>query len=139
MTDEDWKYVENNLQHEWHTVTLLCDGYRLELALMRVTEMSLGICVYINGWWRGEWILNDCEERRRFMRPVVQSMCTGKIRKAMLKLPKKYQKKMEIDKTYTSYRSHWTSFKSLKRHLIKNNESIELVRDSDGSQVTSNG
>jgi hypothetical protein len=37
------------------------------------------------------------------------------------------QKLLDVDRKYTTYQPAWSSFGALKRHLIANNKSIELV------------
>ncbi|NJD38750.1 MAG: hypothetical protein FIA89_10600 [Geobacter sp.] len=130
MTKQDWTYTEERLKQQYAIVVLLCDGYRLSLTLNRIGNMELAICTYINGEMKGSWFLDDCEERRRFMRPIVKYVMSAKDRKSWVKdFGKRYLKAkgIDVDKTYTTYLPWWKSFRSLKAHLIANNTSIELV------------
>ncbi len=130
MKDADWKHVEETLAILYHPVELDCDGYRLRLELVRIGKMELGICFHVNGSFQGAWVREDCEERRRFFRPIVRPAYTGAFRKSLGKLRKATRKELGVDleKTFTYYAMHWTSFKSLKRHLVKNNQNIELIK-----------
>ncbi|BFH10861.1 hypothetical protein WJ0W_005967 [Paenibacillus melissococcoides] len=126
MTIEDWKTVEKNLRHLHYPVELNCDGYPVTLVLERVTPFKNGIAVYIDGTVKGSWIIDDCEERRRFMRPITKQLFTRKQLESAKKVSKKYYRDAAAQK-YTYHDHRWYSFGSLKRHLIKNNEVIEIT------------
>ncbi|BFH15196.1 hypothetical protein M5X00_24505 [Paenibacillus alvei] len=128
MTIEDWKTVEKNLRHLHYPVELNCDGYPVTLVLEMVTPFKNGIAVYIDGNVKGSWIIDDCEERRRFMRPITKQLFTKKQLEDAKKVSKKYYKEAAAQK-YTCHDYHWYSFRSLKNHLIKNNKSIEIKSD----------
>ena len=134
MTKEDWKVVEENLKHLLDIVELQCDGYKVSLVLKRETQFKNSIMVYVNGSFKGEWMDKECEESRRFLRKVSRSLYNQKQKQAFGKLSKRLQKEMKIDisKTYSYYMPTWTSFNSLKRHLIKENSSIELITKTEG-------
>ncbi|MFW5435227.1 hypothetical protein [Paenibacillus apiarius] len=126
MTTEDWKTVEKNLRHLHYPVELNCDGYPVTLVLERVTPFKNGIAVYIDGTVKSSWLIDDCEERRRFMRPITKSLFTKKQLESAKKISKKYYKEAVAQK-YTCHDHRWYSFRSLKSHLIKNNEVIEIT------------
>ncbi len=129
MTNEEWAQAEKELKHLHNPVTLICDGYRLQLQLTQIGPMSLGITFFVNGWMRGEWIFNDGEERRRFFRPVQTPVHSAKSKRLYKGMSAKTLKKYDIDlnKTFTTYSFYWASFAALKRHLVKNNTSIQLA------------
>lgn len=129
MTKEEWAQTEEKLKHQFNPVTLICDGYRLQLQLSRISAMSLGITFYVNGWMRGEWIFNDCEERQRFFRPQTKQCYSARQKKIYRGISAKTRKEWQIDlkKTVAYYSFYWTSFRALKAHLIKHNQSIELL------------
>lgn len=128
MTPEDWKYVEERLKGLFSPVVLDCDGYRLHLELKRISQFKNAICFYVDGFFKVKWVLDDCEERRRFFRPITKRMLPKKASKG---ISKKMVKQFGLDKTYTNYRGDWTSFRSLKSHLIKNNKEITLIREEE--------
>ena len=109
---------------------LECDGYKLSLTKSQRGESGLAIFPYVNGEFKGKWINEDCEERRRFMRPVAHARFTPKD-KALYKKLDRYQGKKPDPKKYdekiTYYYWPWLSFASLKRHLIKHNQSIRIT------------
>ncbi len=132
ITKEDWQEIEQKLKSFYNVVKLNCDGYEISLTLERLDTMKNGIMVYVNGVIKGEWLTEECEERRRFYRPITRSLMSQKQRNNLKKLPKRTQnmliKELKLDRTFTYYSFEWTSFNSLKRHLIKNNTNIELIR-----------
>lgn len=130
MTPQDWKEIEKRLQYLYSLVKLKCDGYEVTLTLARISQMKNAIVVYINGEIRGKWLAEDCEERRRFFRPVTKSIVSPKQKAGWKKLSKKTRQELEARTRYTCYYSYWTSFSALKRHLIKNNNTIELLKES---------
>jgi hypothetical protein len=88
----------------------------------------------VNGEVRGAWLFEDCEERRRFMRPVKRFLYSKEQRVSYKKVSKRLRQKYGLpdpDITYTSYDFYWTSFRALKRNLIKNNTTIELVKEEE--------
>ena len=129
MTKEDWAYVEETVKRLYKIVKLNCDGYILSLRLRRVDVYKLAICVYVNSKLRGDWILNDCEERRRFFKRTQKSILSASGMKIFRKLSKKKQEEWRGSYFYDIYLPYWTSFRSLKKHLIENNKSIELVKE----------
>ncbi|BDV42415.1 hypothetical protein GURASL_13380 [Geotalea uraniireducens] len=130
MTNADWDHVEQCLQSQFQPVGLVCDGYHLCLCLQRM-GMKLVITFFVNGDLKGRWLGEDCEERRRFFRPVKKSAWTAKSRLAIQKTSKRMLKRLGIDptETITVYYPWWNSFKALKSHLRKHNECIELVKN----------
>jgi len=127
MTKSEWDRVQEALESFWKVVRLNIDGYQVSLSLVRVGTYKNAIAIYINGVFKSEWLINECEERKRFLSGKERSLFTARTA-GYKKLPKKEQKEFEqrYNKKYTYYESHWSSFGALKRHLIKNNTSIEL-------------
>jgi len=95
--------------------------------------MKNAIMFYINGEFKGKWLMEDCEERRRFCQSKERSLLDSKQKAQMKRWPKKERLAMEARSKFITYSPQWTSFRSLKSHLIKNNKSIELISEvSDG-------
>lgn len=123
MNQEDWKRVQEALKSLMNTVKLKIDGYEVALVLVRIGTYKNAIAIFVNGVFEGKWLMEDCEERRRFYQKCERSLYK---QSEVKKLPKKMQKEM-LSKKYEYYRSHWTSFGVLKKHLLQNNETIELI------------
>jgi len=132
LTKEDWKVVEDKLKHIMDVVELQCDEYKVSLVLKRENQFKNSIMVYVNGVFKYEWMNKDCEESRRFLRKVTKSLYSQKRKQAYNKLPKRIQKelKTDINKVFIYYMPTWTSFNSLKRNLIKENNNIKLRSQS---------
>lgn len=123
MTKDEWKRVQEALTSLMNKVELKIDGYDITVCLLRVSAYKNSIALYVNGVFKGKWLMEDCEERRRFVQMRKRSIFTAKDVKG---LSKKAQKEM-LSKKIEYYQNMWTSFGGLRGHLTRNNESIELV------------
>lgn len=139
ITPEDWKRIDKKLCSFFERVELVCDGYKLTLALERTGQFTNAITVYINGQVEGKWLIEDCEERRRFFCPKSKGFYSRKAMAAFKKASKRVFKEMQAKNKYTYYEPHWTSFRSLKSHLIKHNKVIEIVVDADDTPPDEEG
>lgn len=127
VSAQDWKDIEQRLKGFYDSVKLICDGYELTLVLQRIGQFRNAIAVYIDGKIDGKWMIEDCEQRRRFYCPKSKSFYSKKDMADFKKISKRIFKEMQAKNKYVYYEPYWTSFRSLKNHLIKNNKSIELV------------
>lgn len=130
MTTQEWDEVEKELNSIYSRVKLKCDQFEISIMLTRVNQFKNALLVYVNGQIKGEWMLKECEESRRFFRKVTKSNLSPKKKKEYLKLPRKLQMELGLDKTFSYYTAEWKSFKALKKQLIAQNESIELISKS---------
>jgi hypothetical protein len=135
ITDEQWKEVENKLAAPWGSAGLAVDGYDLRLEVRLIATRRYGIVPFVNGHHRGAWLLRNevrewPEEARRFLPLRRRCLYTP----AQLKRVRSKKVEKALRAQMFEYRSsYWTSFAALKRHLIANNKSIELVPDEVGS------
>jgi hypothetical protein len=136
-TKAEWAQIEERLSLLYNGgVDLDVDGFHLQLSLERSDAMRNVIMVYVGGVWKGVWIVNDCEERRRFMCPTTRYVNSKARRAEWEKERKKFRRDLEfrdkMDKhynaTFTGYSPCWKSFRALKAHLLKNNDAIELLK-----------
>ena len=72
MKRETWDALEKQLNWPGAQAHLRVDDYDITLLVARL-DMRMVICVYVNGWMKGKWLMTDCEERRRFLRPRVRA------------------------------------------------------------------
>ncbi|MEG1752767.1 MAG: hypothetical protein RR234_02530 [Christensenella sp.] len=132
MTKEDWAIAEKRTLYSHSGCKLLIDDYEVTVCLVPKTPYKSTIFIYINGTFKGAWLIKDCEERRRFLRPITTSLLKTKDDKEFLKGMSKKQRESWQDKAkYTYYWPDWSSFASLKKHLIANNTSIELINETE--------
>lgn len=132
MTKGEWKEVERALELTFNSVKLNVDGYNITLILERETAFKNRISVYIDGTFKMKWLFEDCEQRKRFTNKRTKSL----VRKSTLNNGKKVSKRQEKlneeflkseSNKYHYYLPYWYNFNSLKKHLIANNENIELI------------
>lgn len=132
MTNDQWKKAEQMLIPPFGHVKLLIDGYNISVRTVRTSSTKYSYMVYVDGEFKGEWLFEDCEIRRRFCYEVKKNTLTGKAKNDFIKEfgKREYNRfiKDNHDKMYyTYYVPYFGSFRTLKSHLIKNNTSIELV------------
>lgn len=132
MTKDEWKKAEETLKRLYSNVKLNCDGYEVSLVLRQVSQFRNAIVVYVNGEFRGKWLCEDCEERRRFFPCKKKTVVKDKDIKALgsseYRMTKKRIQELKDEFSYNEYTSAWTNFKALKKHFETNNKSIELVK-----------
>lgn len=129
MTEAEWKQVDKALRSVFSTgAKLRIDGYEVSLILRQVSQFSNAIVVYINGEFRGKWLVEDCEERRRFFQCKQKSVFSEKDAKKFGIRSKKRISELKNEHTYNEYSSVWKSFKKMKKHFIDNNQQIELIK-----------
>lgn len=131
MTATDWEKVENKLSYPFGGVKLRIDGHDINIMVEKEGPKSLKyvLAVYVDGYIKVEWCTNDCEIRRKFYSKHTKSLLTAKDRKSSWF---KHLNKSDKDKTiksaeYSWYSPYFSSFKMLRSHFTKNNNSIELV------------
>ena len=139
MQPGDWEKARKQLMHGFGSVTLICDGHRVTLRTRWISPLRMGITPYVNGTIELKWLYEDCEERRRFMRPVTRYVLSPQVRKKIHELLKQLQKKRREellidpvsspDRKYTYYDFAWLSFEALKKHLLSNNRKIWIEED----------
>lgn len=124
MTRDECLAVERRLVYPGARVELQCDGYRATLEVQR-DKMRMVVMVYVDGRFKGKWITEDCEERRRFLRPLIRRPKPYTPKQVRL-LGKKWCDAQMAASTFTGYTSFWLSTRALLRHLHKHNSSVEL-------------
>jgi hypothetical protein len=127
-TAEQWKCAEERLIGSFGHVQLQCDAYTLTLECRLVKPRRYSIYIFIDGWFRGEWLLKDCEERRRFLRPVTRPLHSRKFIGAMKKIYGKKKLPDDCHRTVTYHHPDWPSFGPLRRHLLNHNKSVRITK-----------
>lgn len=131
-TKDEWAQINKRLKVLYSSVFLRVDGYTVTLRLGQVSQFRNAIGVWVNGWFKGEWLINNTDEARRFYPLRSKDVCTPAVKKRLVKaFGKKQAATLGAFKKIEHYETYWTSFTALKRHLIANNEHIELIVDGD--------
>lgn len=127
MKREAWDDIAARLVFPGASAKLQCDGYAITLEVQR-DRMKMLIVAFVDGRWLGKWLLDDCEERRRFMRPVrrVPKPYTAQQQKL---LGKKWCAEQREKRSGTYYLPYWASVASIRRHFEKANGSVELFTE----------
>lgn len=129
LTKEEWDEIDKKLSGFCGIVHLRIDGYNVSLSLQFVKRFKQAILVYINDKIELNK-MNDSEEAKRFWCPHRKYLYPAKERKNMYRICKKLGLLSDRSGKYIiMYWPYWTSFSKLKAHLIKNNESIELLKE----------
>lgn len=130
LTKEQIETIERELSCAWGSVELLCDDYRVKIDVQRVRTRTYALALYVNGWFKGEWLCNECEERRRFIRPKTISLYSPRQRAQIVKaFGKRAAAKHfpDLDAKRTIWSPYWTSVRSMLRHFCANNQRVEVV------------
>lgn len=131
MTETDWKKVEEKLDYPFGRVKLLIDGYTVDVVPAKEKKNSLKyvLAVYVDGYIKGEWAAKDCEIRRKFYCKHTRSLMSAKDKNSPeFKRMKKADRERIIEMSrYDWYEPYFSSVRAFKAHIIKNNDSIELI------------
>lgn len=111
MTDEQWKQVEKNISGIYFSIHLKIDGYDITLQPVKNGNLKFMIAVYVNGYIKGEWIINDCEIRKKFYRSISKCSFTKK----------------DIEKIVTLLVALMDAYKDEEERELNNFSPIEIV------------
>ena len=139
MTKEQWKAVEQKvLLYPYTIAKLQADGHVLSLS-MQQHKMRLVIVVYVDGKIDFNWIIEDCEIRRKFFQQRKRSLLTQKDRERLKREKKSIREEITAQATYYTYSPYWTSFTALRRHLEKTCESITPYEEGEHADTNPDG
>lgn len=128
FTKDDIEKITTELSFPWGVAVLLCDGFRVTVRVVRARTLKYTLCVYVNGWMHANQVMDDCEERKRFMCPCKARMYSSAKRQKLIKaVGVRLAKKMGVNESFTYYSHNWNSARSMLRHFAANNTSVELV------------
>ena len=94
MTKEEWESVEHKLLYPGEGVHLKVDGYDVTLRVL-IDKMKMVIAVYVDGRIKAEWLVKDCDIRRRFYQRSKHSLLTAAEKKKLAKERKSVQKEVQ--------------------------------------------
>ena len=130
MTKDEWEMLRKAIEIYPNRGKLSIDGYTVDLMLQSTDPYHKEIVVFVNGICKTEWALGKTPEGEEIRRRFFCSSTKSLVKKPKEKLTKKEQALYEECKkkySVTTYLPFWKSFERLKRHLIKNNENIEIM------------
>lgn len=125
MTKKEWDVFEEKLSDPYGgIVRLLVDGYEVSVIVVQEKPLHFSLALYVDGKIKSAWSLNDCDIRRRFYRKCSKKLYSAaEIREFQKELGKRKADKLAAGR-FEYYTPYWNTAKSLKAHLIKNNQSI---------------
>ena len=129
LTNEQWKEIERQVVVLGQTVALAIDGFKVKMMMTPIDRYRNGIALFVVGTLNGPKTLTTAEKHRRFWQPHRKSVLPTT---PMPGYKKAAWKKYRDEHSYTVYYPYWTSFRSMRRHLVTNNESIRLISDIGG-------
>ena len=133
MTKEEWKKVDIALTSVFAPPAPLPPaGPPAPPPLTQKSRFQNAILVYVNDEFRGKWLAEDCEIRRRFYCCKKRSVVTEKDYKLYGVRSKKAKQELNDKFSYNEYCSYWTIFEKMKKHFIANHKSIEFYLISEG-------
>lgn len=131
LTKEQWDEIEKQLSGTFGYVKLMVDGYNVSLSIEPIKKLRLAICIYVNGFINFKGDEEHLEIQRRFWSVRKRFVYSAKYRKYAKRQSRATRKMLGSDENQTieQHLPWFNSFKTLKAHLIKNNESIELIEE----------
>jgi len=131
LTTEQKAHLIKELSSPWGVVVLNCDGDRITLSVQEEKPLKFVVVVYVNGWFKGEWMLADKPvHEQRYMRKAVRPLWSASYKAKMEKAWGKRYVKKHYSGTMTLFYSTWSSGKAAIAHLVKVCESIEILAEN---------
>lgn len=135
LSKAQWSAIEKELSGYFGAVELVCDGYKVTAVIEPIAKLKQGICVYVNGYIRGEWMKGEVDEARKFHREMKRFLYPASKRaeaKTKLKSRRLHASLREwyagvAERSVSTWAPYWTSATAFTRHLRKTCTDIELV------------
>lgn len=134
ITKEQWEMLEDNFNSRFTSSKVLkCDEYEILISLERVKPLQYQIVVYVkcedeeDYSIKGKYGAPDSPVGQKFYRPVSRNVYSKKeILETQKVCGKRFANKLKGEKIHY-HTPGWNSFKTLKKHLLKTCENIELL------------
>jgi hypothetical protein len=132
LTKEQRAELADELALPWGRVYLQCDGDKIALLVRQVRPLKFEVHMYINGWFKGEWMQADKPVReQRYLRKSVRQMYSAAVKaKAEKEAGKRFVKKY-LSGTITLFDPTWSSGRAVIAHLCKVCDSIEILTNDE--------
>lgn len=121
LSNEEKAKIKEGLESLFESVYLICDGYLVVARLQRISETKLGILVYVNGVFKGQWGIgkNQDEEAKRFYPMHKKQLFPEKKRKVLRIKPK--------DNYFYYRKQYFSTARVFVNHIAKNNKEIKII------------
>ena len=132
-------YIVKALNSQFSQVVLMCDGYRVSLALERVQDFKLAIGIYVNHMMKGTWMLKPDEHPESKFLPIRKKALYSSTQKA--KIFKEFGKRRareyfpNLDLVHEYRGSHFSTGRAAINHLLRVSATVELVGGVPSEQV----
>jgi len=130
LTKEQKTELAQKLTSPWGHVTLICDGFKVDLQVQRYTAMTYRVMTFINGEFKGLWVSSKNEHpEQKFLRKLVKPLYSPAFKAKLEKIYGKraFAKEERFHLKLTSYVPDFPSGKAAISHLCKVSESIQVV------------
>lgn len=135
LTKEQKAELIEKLNHPYGHVALMCDGYRIALAVERTSQLAYRVVTYVNGTWKGIWFSGtNSYPEQKFLNRKERMLAKPSERARMEKIIGKRATAKDpwFSKKLVTFDVSWASGKSAINHLCKVCESIEIIADEGG-------
>lgn len=134
MQQQDWGELKEQMASPYGVMKLKCDQFEVSLVQQADSKSrKWQTTIYVDGFIKGQWCLSDesgnpkHEEARRFLRKTSKAIFSAKQIEGYRKVFGKREATKMAAKRHVWFRADWSSFNSLKKHLLANNTSIERI------------
>src|SRR3569832_1222951 len=118
-----WAEIEKQLASPFGRGKLRIDGYAADLQVGAIAPRKQGICVIVDGYFRGEWMLIErgTEEGKRFIPTVKKRVWSHKYLNLWIRIDDKVAFKKKHAQENENQHSYWTSVTLMRRHFQMHN------------------
>lgn len=133
MEQTDWDDLKAQMASPYGSMKLKCDQFEVNLVQETDSKSRRWLtAVYVDGYFKGEWTSAvdgeaKHEEARRFLRKVSLAVYTKKEIEGWRKIVGKREADKMAARRIIYFVPSWSSFNSLKKHLLSNNTSIQRI------------
>lgn len=132
LTPVQWAELEKTI-HTGYPVYLQCDGHRVTLLKNIPDKGAVKFVVFVDGWMRGEWLVNKTEPFINFLHQKRQKVYGGwpaAYFKEMVKIyGKRKASKKFPEQIIFIYSPYYTSFAAFRRRITATCNSIEIINN----------
>ncbi|UTV30188.1 hypothetical protein [Photobacterium atrarenae] len=109
ITKEQWKEIEKEIEGFFCNVAFSLDGYEVTVTRARKAEGRVVLAVYIDDLIKGEWLLDDCQDKPSILSKVWKSRSKSLYSPAKLKKLERKFGKRRVKEIYPDAheRLHW--------------------------------